>query len=698
MPTLNIKTRILLFVVIFEILAYSSIVLFSNVYYSSALSNVKEQEIIQTFKSSANKIDHTISLMEQSAFNLAQHGLSLYLEHNKSNFDKAELKQKFSDILEQHFSFFELALGGGVWFEPMRVFEDTQYFGPYVYRDNKRILFSWELSGEQYDYHSQDWYQLGKQAAKNALPVVWTHPYVDEAGSLAPMMTVDAPIILTNGDMIGMATVDWSLSELTAFLETVKITDNSSPLLIHKASNRIISFPLKSELVMQTTPDEAWFKPLYNDSSNTKFNTFRSLPINGKLYDLYFLETKSGFILGFFSPHKDIDKEVRAVSQVTLLGGAIIGITFIVLIIFIMKHLFKPFDLVLSQIKGSIKHTDNEKVTVQNIVYDEQNEFTPIITELNFVYQQVNTHIAEINQANTALTKTQNELDKLNIDLELKVKTRTDELNHKTEEALKALSELQTIQKKLIEQEKHASLGRLVAGIAHEINTPVGVAITAASFVEDEVVHLEEKLQSCQLTKHQLIKVISDFKEGCFILKSNLHRTAELVASFKQVSVDQSSELLRKIELNAYLEDVIRTLKPRIKNSSHKVHLEPNPVEIEVLCSPGAIAQVITNIIENALVHAFNKHESGEVNVLLSQSGNEVSILISDNGQGMPSDVLECIFDPFFTTNRENGGSGLGMHLVYNIISQQLNGTINCSSIVGKGTQFIIKFPLNSTN
>ncbi|WP_165385589.1 sensor histidine kinase [Pseudoalteromonas phenolica] len=143
---------------------------------------------------------------------------------------------------------------------------------------------------------------------------------------------------------------------------------------------------------------------------------------------------------------------------------------------------------------------------------------------------------------------------------------------------------------------------------------------------------------------------------------------------------------------------MIRKLKPRVKSSSHKVYLEPNPVEIKVLCSPGAISQVITNIIENALVHAFGKHESGEVNVLLSQSGNEVSILISDNGKGMPSDVLECIFNPFFTTNRDNGGSSLGMHLVYNIISQQLNGTINCSSVVGKGTQFIIKFPLISKN
>jgi signal transduction histidine kinase len=112
-----------------------------------------------------------------------------------------------------------------------------------------------------------------------------------------------------------------------------------------------------------------------------------------------------------------------------------------------------------------------------------------------------------------------------------------------------------------------------------------------------------------------------------------------------------------------------------------------------VLCSPGAIAQVITNIIENALVHAFNKNESGEINIALSNTDTDIIILISDNGQGMTEDVLDCIFDPFFTTNRENGGSGLGMHLVYNIVTQQLNGTINCSSIMNEGTQFIIKFP-----
>ena len=697
MPNLNIKTRILLFVVVFEILAYSSIVLFSNVYYSRALSEVKEQEIIQTFKSSANKIDHTILLMEQSAYNLAQHGQSLYLQHQKVNFEKDNLKLKFSSILKQHFTFFDLALGGGVWFEPSVVFVDSDYFGPYVYRDNKEIKFSWDLSNAEYDYHNQEWYQLGKQAAKNLQPIIWTHPYIDEAGSLAPMMTVDAPIILDSGDMIGMATVDWSLSSLTAFLETVKITENSSPILIHKASNKIISFPLQTDLVMLSTPKEKWVSSLYNSSSVTRFNTSKNLTLNGKLYDLYFLETTSGFILGFFSPHKDIDKEVRAVSQVTLFGGAIIGVTFIILIIFIMKHLFKPFDLVLSQIKGSIKHTAQDKVTVQKIVYDEQNEFTPIITELNAVYLQVNTHISEINQANAALQNTQNELDKLNTELERKVETRTDELNKKTKEALKALSELQAIQNKLIEQEKHASLGRLVAGIAHEINTPVGVSITASSFVDDELKYLESKLQSCQLSKQDLVKIIADLKEGCFILKSNLQRTAELVASFKQVSVDQSSELLRKIELNTYLSDVIRTLQPRINNTSHKVSFESHHEEINILCSPGAIAQVITNIIENALVHAFGKHESGEVSILLSKSDKEITILISDNGKGMTSEVLSCIFEPFFTTNRENGGSGLGMHLVYNIVSHQLNGTINCSSILGKGTQFIIKFPINLT-
>lgn len=694
MPKLNIKTRILFFVVVFELLAYASIVLFSNFYYSDVLTKVKEQEITKTFKSSADKIDHSISLMALSAFNLSQHGLSIYQQQSLNKLDKASLQHQFKQILTDHFEFFGLALGGGIWFEANQLLAQEHYFGPYVYREGRVYVFSWDLSTASYDYHTQDWYVLGKTAAASNKKTQWTHPYIDEAGSHAPMMTVDAPMITPNGEFIGLATVDWSLAELTTFLEDVKITENASPFLIHKSSKILISFPLNSTLTMSNIDSIDWAVIANNKSKKSALQVHRNIELNGYLHDMYFIETNSGFIFGSFSPHFDINKEVKQISAVTLVGGTVIGLTFIGLMILVMKYLFRPFDAVLALIKGSIQHLEKDEISVCSITYKELNEFTPIIHELNLVYEQVNVHIDAVNQSNSALQKSRKQIEQLNSNLEAKVKMRTDELNMKTQEALLALADLKTVQKKLVEQEKHASLGRLVAGIAHEINTPVGVSITASSYIEGELCSLEQKLNACKLTKDELQRMIVDFKEGCFILKSNLHRTAELVASFKRVSVDQSSELMRKIELNRYLDDVIRTLQPKIKKSAHKIEFEQFNEKIETLCFPGAIAQVITNIIDNALVHAFDKNESGIINLVLSKSEAEITILISDNGKGMTSEVLDYIFDPFFTTNRENGGSGLGMHLVYNIVTQQLNGLIHCSSIIGKGTQFIIKFPL----
>lgn len=693
MPKLNIKTRILFFVVVFEVLAYASIVLFSNFYYRDALTKIKEQEIAKTFRTSVDNIDHTITLMEQSVFNLSQSGLSAHIHQSRDVVNQEALEIKFEKLLKRHFGFFKLALGGGIWFEPNKLLENVRYFGPYVYRENNELVFSWDLSKPEYDYHNQDWYVLGKKAASKGRQTEWTHPYIDEAGSHEPMMTVDAPIISEQGEFLGLATVDWSLTELTEFLEAVKITDNSSPFLIHKASKKIISFPLNPNLAMKTIDDIDWARAADLNSKISILQVERNIRLQEALYDMYFIETNSGFIFGSFSPHIDINKEIKKISAVTLIGGTIIGLTFIGLMILVMKYLFKPFDSVLALIKGSIQHTTNDDIAVCSISYREQNEFTPIIQELNLVYEQVNIHIEAVNKSNTALQKSRLEVQQLNSNLEEKVKSRTDELNLKTQEAVNALENLKTVQKKLVEQEKHASLGRLVAGIAHEINTPVGVSITASSYIETEINSLEQKLHACTLTKNELQKMLVDFKEGCFILKSNLQRTAELVASFKQVSVDQSSELMRKIELNGYLDDVIRTLQPRIKKTCHEVHFEQSRQSIETLCSPGAIAQVITNIVENALVHAFDKNESGEINIVLSSTDTEITILISDDGKGMTEEVLGCVFDPFFTTNRENGGSGLGMHLVYNIVTQQLNGTINCSSIVNQGTQFIIKFP-----
>lgn len=702
MLNLKIKTRILLFVVLFEVLAYSAIVLFSNYFYSTELSDIKKREIIQTFQSKVERIDHSILLMEQNVFNLAQQGAALYRYHTQEKQSLAQLQSEFSRHLRTHFNFFEQALGGGIWFEPYLIEPSTVYFGPYVYRDEGNVVFSWDLSTKEYDYHNQAWYQLGKVASLKGLTTVWTEPYIDEAGSFAPMMTVDSPIYDTTGRFIGLATVDWSLLELTQLLNQVKITENASAFLIHKSSKQIISFSLEPKLAMTKANTHAWAKQAIESSKINDLTIKYNITLNDTVFDMYTVETQSGFIFGSLSPQSDISNAIKQVSIITVLGGALIGALFILIMFLLMKYLFYPFDLVIKLIKGSISHPQDRKISVCKITYKKNNEFTPIVEELNQVYEQVNDYIETIKRSNQALSISQAEIHALNEQLEEKVKQRTEALNIKTQEAVSALSNLKSAQKQLIEQEKHASLGRLVAGIAHEINTPLGISITASSYLEGEVKTIAEQLATNALSKAELERSLDAIKESCFILTANLHRTAELVASFKQVSVDQASEQKREIELNTYIEDIIRTLQPRFNNTSIAIALKQNTETITIDCYPGAIAQVVTNIIENARIHAFDNLEKGLITLSLSCCNEWVELSISDNGKGMPKTVSDAIFDPFFTTNRDSGGSGLGMHLVFNMVSQQLDGTIVCTSQINKGTQFIIRLPntksVNSVN
>ena len=693
MLSLNIKTRILLFVVLFEVLAYSAIVIFSNYFYSTELSDVKKQEIIQTFQSNVERIDHSILLMEQNVFNLAQQGAALYRYYNQVKRPLSQLKTEFSTHLKTHFEFFDQALGGGLWFEPYLIETNTLYFGPYVYRSNGEVVFSWDLSTAEYDYPNQDWYLLGKEASKNGLKTVWTEPYVDEAGSFAPMMTVDAPMYDHTGLYIGLATVDWSLLELTQLLHQVKITENAAAFLIHKSSGQIISFSLDPQVTMQKASNHAWAQLAIESSKIHDLTIKPNVLHNGVTFDMYLVETKSGFIFGSLSPQSDISNAVKQVSVVTFVGGALIGTLFILIMFFLMKFLFYPFDLVIKLIKGSITHAQDGKISVCEIAYKKQNEFTPIVDELNLVYEQVNGYIETIKRSNSALLASEAEINELNEHLEAKVRQRTQALNVKTQEAIDALTSLQSAQNQLIEQEKHASLGRLVAGIAHEINTPLGVSITASSYLEGEVKSIADQLATNTLCKTDFERSLHSIQESCFILTSNLNRTAELVASFKQVSVDQASEQKREIELNAYINDIIRTLQPRFNKTSHTITFKQSEQAINIDCYPGAIAQVVTNIIENARIHAFDEIEQGSVILTIVCDNEWVKLTISDNGKGMSKEVVNAIFDPFFTTRRDTGGSGLGMHLVFNMVTQQLAGTIECTSQLNQGTQFLIRFP-----
>jgi len=287
---------------------------------------------------------------------------------------------------------------------------------------------------------------------------------------------------------------------------------------------------------------------------------------------------------------------------------------------------------------------------------------------------------ADLIAANNALTKSK-------IELEYRVKVRTSELET-------SIRQLTNTQDQLIESEKMASLGRLVAGVAHEINTPLGISLTAASHLEVETTDFTQKFNNNQVSKNSLNNQLETTQASTKLILSNLTRAANLVQSFKEVAVDQSNEQGRKINLKNYLNEILSSLQPKIKNTGYTVEL-CCPDDLVIFSIPGAIAQIITNLFINAITHGFEKLNEGiiKLNVIEKTEKKELEIVFSDSGCGINEEHLLKIFEPFFTTKRSSGGTGLGMHIVYNLVSHSLQGSIHCTSKVGEGTQFTINLP-----
>jgi signal transduction histidine kinase len=270
--------------------------------------------------------------------------------------------------------------------------------------------------------------------------------------------------------------------------------------------------------------------------------------------------------------------------------------------------------------------------------------------------------------------------------LEAKVEQRTIELSSKNRE-------LQEAQKQLVESEKMASLGQLVAGVAHEINTPIGVSFTAATHFAKQTRHMQQIFQAGQIKKSDMTTFLTVAGETNDQLIANLSRASKLIQSFKQVAVDQSFDAPRQFELAEYLNELTLSLAPAVRKSGHSTQLSC-PADIVMKGYPGALAQVITNLIMNALAHAFDGIQGGIIKIDVQRFGDHIELTCEDNGKGIPDDILPKIFDPFFTTRRSSGGSGLGLHIAYNLVTQKLHGRIGCDSKVGTGTKFWLSLPI----
>jgi len=295
---------------------------------------------------------------------------------------------------------------------------------------------------------------------------------------------------------------------------------------------------------------------------------------------------------------------------------------------------------------------------------------------------KTNNELARVGRAFNDMTRQIKEkseaLQQANNTLEHKVKERT--------------SDLENAQQQLIMAEKMASLGQLVAGVAHEINTPLGNSITALSFNKSESEAVQKKFDEKTLTASDFGRFLDISNESIAIMETNLRKAKQLVETFKNVAVNQSVEEVMRFSIREHVDEVLVTLKPLLKHSQIDVHLDISQ-DLIIESYPGAYYHIISNLLINSIKHAFPNRQ-GTIQLSVTADDNNLYLKYDDNGAGMDETTCSKIFDPFFTTKRGEGGTGLGMYMTYNIVTQKLGGTIEVHSEIGKGSHFCITAPL----
>jgi two-component system, NtrC family, sensor kinase len=267
-----------------------------------------------------------------------------------------------------------------------------------------------------------------------------------------------------------------------------------------------------------------------------------------------------------------------------------------------------------------------------------------------------------------------------------------DEARRAAQQTAKALDDLRRTQESLLQAERLASLGGLVAGVAHEINTPVGIALTSASILSEATEKVHQSVAEGAIKKSDIMKYLETASESTKLIMNNAYRAAHLIHSFKQIAVDQVSEARRRFELREYIGEVVSSLQPKLKKTHIQVEIDC-PSEIVLDSYPGALAQVITNLTLNCVEHAFDPDDEGRIAINVRADGEWVEMQVVDNGKGIPPDMLDKVFDPFVTTRRGQGGTGLGLNIVFNLIAKQFGGTITVSSTLGQGASFVLRIP-----
>lgn len=332
---------------------------------------------------------------------------------------------------------------------------------------------------------------------------------------------------------------------------------------------------------------------------------------------------------------------------------------------------------------GQISQSKNYQTQLIKQPYKELDVLTK---NINLLLARTEKHIKKVAEEHEH-TQSQNNA------LENRLSARTDALKESNQELLSTLEKLHEFQGQLVETEKMASLGDMVAGIAHEVNTPIGLGVTASSLLGDKLHEIKIAFDNKTLKSSQLKKFLTDGDENVSIIFRNLERAAKLISSFKKVAVDQTSAETRNFNVSNLLDEVLLTLTAKLDSANVSIEVSC-PEELTISSKPGPITQILINLILNSIYHAFDGLEHGKITINIIHLSEQLHINYSDDGLGIDESIKDKIFDPFTTTKRGSGGSGLGMHLVYNLVTQALDGHITLEHEHERGVSFDITFPV----
>jgi signal transduction histidine kinase len=411
-------------------------------------------------------------------------------------------------------------------------------------------------------------------------------------------------------------------------------------------------------------------------TSTTDINTedvlvaYRYLPVT----------TEDGWGIVVFQYQEELFKELESIIQVRIGFGIVMGLIGLMLIWWLSRYLFRPMQrltAVSKQIAEGRLETRtgidrSDEIGLLASVFDE------MVTKIETSHHDLEHQVADRTQ----------ELNLTLSSLEYQVEERTNELSQK-------INQLEMAQNELIEVEKLASLGRMVAGFSHELNTPIGIVVGSVSHLQESMVKLHQLLKLEEVNERDLFELISFIDDASDLAFRNTKRAAQLVQSFKRTSVNHYDTEKRRFLVHEAIEDVMLGINPKLKHTNIRLNIDCAD-DMEIYAQAGKLEQIIQNLIDNSVLHGFNDAEDeGEIGLRLGYINDDLLIEYWDTGKGMDDDGRKRLFEPFYTTAHDKGGSGLGMFVIYNIIRTELKGTIQCDSALGEGCRFTIQIPLD---